>query len=54
MDNAKVEEVKSKMDSMKDTLNEQLDKDVAEGKITEHEARERYFMMMSLTMMLAS
>lgn len=42
------------MDEMKNNLNEMLDKQVADGEIDEHEARDKYFHGMAITMLIAS
>lgn len=41
------------MNEMKDNLNEMLDKQVADGEIDEHDAREKYFHGMAITMLIA-
>ena len=41
------------MEEMKNHLNEELDRQVADGEIDEHEARDRYNTGMMLTMLIA-
>ena len=49
----KKERFEKLMNEMENNLNEMLVKQVADGEIDEHEARERYFHGMTLTMLLA-
>ena len=45
--------IEKTMNEMKEMLNKDLDEKVANNEIDEHEARDRYFHLMALTLMIA-
>ena len=51
-DEEKMEKVEKHMKEMSEVLNKKLDEQVKNGQITEHEARDHYFHMMMITMMV--
>lgn len=53
IDEEKKMRIEKTMEEMKDHLNKDLDEKVASGEIDEHEARDRYFHLMTLTLLIA-
>lgn len=53
IDEEKKMRIEKTMEEMKDHLNKDLDEKVASGEIDEHEARDRYFHFMMLTLLIA-
>ena len=53
IDSEKKDRIEKTMNEMKEMLNKDLDEKVANNEIDEHEARDRYFHLMTITLMVA-